>query len=48
MGSFVGVCSQSLMESFVENALWHYNQAREHDGLPPLSEMPDNTSYKPL
>jgi len=26
-------------------ALWHYNSARAHDGLPPLRRMPKGTVY---
>ena len=38
----------SPMESVHENALWHYNRAREHDGLPPLLRLPFNTRYEIL
>ena len=27
------------------DALWHYNSARAHDGLEPLSRMPNGTVY---
>lgn len=27
-------------------ALWHYNSARAHDGLPPLRRMPKGTTYR--
>ena len=26
------------------DALWIYNSAREHDGLPPIARMPNGTS----
>jgi len=28
-----------------QNALWQYNGARAHDGLPPLKCMPKGTKY---
>lgn len=40
--------SDKAMESKEEEALWHYNNSREHDGLPPLSELPDGTTFTPI
>jgi hypothetical protein len=34
-------------ESIAKQALWDYNSARAHDGLPPLSRMPKGTRYEP-
>lgn len=45
MGSFKGTCSHSTRESYRKNALWSYNSARAHDGLPPLDRMPAGTVY---
>ena len=45
MGSYKGVCTNSHMESYEENALWDYNKAREHDGLRPLSKLPKGTQF---
>ena len=35
------------MESVEANALWHYNRAREHDGLSPLQRLPAGTRFAP-
>lgn len=35
-------------ETVAAHALWHYNSAREHDGLPPLKRMPAGTVYTRL
>lgn len=32
-------------ETVAACALWHYNSARTHDGLPPLRRMPRGTTY---
>ncbi len=42
------VVSNKPMESKEEEALWHYNRSREHDGLPPLTRLPKGTTFKPL
>ena len=31
--------------NYKADALWDYNSAREHDGLPPVSRMPKGTRY---
>lgn len=36
------------MESKEENALWHYNRSREHDGLAPLDELPKGVRFVPI
>ena len=33
------------METKEEEALWHYNHSREHDGLSPLDELPIGTEF---
>lgn len=48
MGTYWGICSDTLMETAEENALWDVNKAREHDGLKPLDEMPRGTVYERL
>lgn len=35
--------TESHSETAEENALWHYNRMREHDGQPPLSRLPEGT-----
>ena len=43
MGSYSTVAKASPMETVEENALWDYNSARAHDGLPPLKVLPKGT-----
>ncbi len=31
-----------------QEALWDYNSARAHDGLPPLKRMPKGTKYQSI
>lgn len=45
VGSYSGTCSASYGETLAQSALWDYNSARAHDGLPPLSRMPAGTVY---
>ena len=45
MGSYKCIATESYGESVRENALWDYNSARQHDGLPPLHRMPAGTIY---
>lgn len=33
-------------ETVAQSALWDYNSARAHDGLPPLKRMPQGTKYR--
>lgn len=40
----VTVCDKS-METKEEEALWHYNRSREHDGMPPLKGLPKGTRF---
>lgn len=48
LGPTILTCTEGLMESKEDNALWHYNQARAHDGNPPLDELPRGTQFEPL
>lgn len=45
LGSYSGTCSASYGETLARSALWDYNSARAHDGLPPLNRMPAGTQY---
>lgn len=47
-GSYRGICSNSGSETYRKNALWDYNSARAHDGLPPIERMPAGTTYAPI
>lgn len=31
-----------------EDALWHYNRSRDHDGLSPLNRLPRGTKFEPI
>lgn len=46
MGPNSIIATPSYLESVEENALWHYNSARAHDGLKPLDELPEGTTIK--
>lgn len=49
LGPFsITVSDSSRSETKEENALWHYNNSRAHDGLPPLSNLPAGTTFTPL
>lgn len=43
-GPFKVVGTESPMETAMENALWHYNKAIEHDGYPPVDCFPEGTT----
>lgn len=47
MGSIqpIIVCP-SNMETSREQALWHLNKMREHDGLKPLVRLPNGTRFE--
>lgn len=47
MGSYVAVVCDS-QQTVAKEALDNYNYMREHDGLPPISRMPNGTEYIPL
>lgn len=36
------------MTSKAADALWHLNKMREHEGLPPLTRMPNGTKYEKI
>jgi hypothetical protein len=42
------VVSEKPMESKEEEALWHYNRSRAHDGLRPLHELPEGVRFELL
>jgi hypothetical protein len=42
------VVSDKTMETKEEEALWHYNRSRDHDGLPPVSKLPMGTTFRAL
>jgi len=44
-GSFTSVITDGYGMTYREIALAGYNSNRAHDGLPPLSRMPNGTQY---
>jgi len=42
------IVSDGTMQTKEEEALWHYNKSREHDGLEPLDELPEGTVFQEL
>lgn len=40
------IATASMLETMRQNALWHYNKMREHDGQEPISKMPAGTKYE--
>lgn len=49
MGSVEPICvSDKPSESKREEALWHINRMREHDGLRPLEELPKGVRFERL
>lgn len=42
------VVKESAMETMEENALWHYNSSRAHDGLQPLEHLPSGVTFSPI
>lgn len=49
MGSIAPfVATEYPMETKEENALWHLNSMREHDGLSPLTQVPAGTRFVPI
>ncbi len=47
-GSYTTIVTDSYRETKAQAALWDYNSARDHDGLPPLKKMPRGTKYHPM
>lgn len=45
MSALQFVASDKPSESWQEEALWHYNNHRAHDGLPPLKALPKGTTH---
>lgn len=35
-------------ETKEQEALWHYNKSRDHDGLPPLMRLPKGTKFEKI
>jgi hypothetical protein len=49
MGSVAPIIATDYpMESARENALWHLNRMRDHDGLPHLTRLPAGTKLERL
>lgn len=48
MSAWDVIVSDKPMESWQEEALWHYNKSREHDGLPPINRFPNGTKHEVL
>lgn len=47
MGSMQGFTVEGHdWEHAREEALWHYNSARDHDGLPRWDELPDHITLR--
>jgi hypothetical protein len=46
-GSYKTIVKSGRSETLAQQALWDYNSARAHDGLPPVSRMPAGTRYTP-
>lgn len=44
-GSYKTTIRVSRGETKAQAALWDYNSARAHDGLPPVKKMPAGTKY---
>lgn len=42
------VVTSSSMETKEEQALWYYNQSRDHDGLPPVKNLPKGTKFEEI
>ena len=40
--------SDKLMETKEQEALWHYNHSRAHDGLSPLKKLPSGVKFIPI
>jgi hypothetical protein len=47
-GSFNFTISRVTSRTVRKEALWDYNSARAHDGLPPVKRMPAGTFYSPV
>lgn len=42
------IVSDKFMETKEEEALWHYNHSRDHDGLRPLSSLPKGVKFEKI
>jgi hypothetical protein len=45
IGPFSCLVTPSSMETKEEQALWHLNSSRAHDGLPPLAKLPKGFTF---
>jgi hypothetical protein len=45
IGSYFVIVSESPMETKEQQALWHYNSARQHDGFNPVNKLPKHTKF---
>lgn len=45
MGNFQSIIFETSAETVAKSALHSYNNAREYDGLPPITRMPNGTKY---
>lgn len=48
MSAISFIVTGSTMETPWQEAMWHYNRAREHDGLPAVSVVPKGSKLIPL
>lgn len=46
MGPCKLVASETMYETKEQCALWHYNNMLEHDGIAPISELPEGTTFE--
>ena len=44
-GSYTTIVKSGTNETINQQALWDYNSARAHDGLPSIKRMPNGTTY---
>lgn len=40
------IATPSSQETKEQNALWHLNRMRDHDGLTPLTKLPAGTEFE--
>ncbi len=46
--SYRCIVEKGYNQTMRQDALWQYNSARDHDGLPPVKRMPKGTTYEPV
>ena len=42
------IVSNKISETKGQEALWHLNSMREHDGLKPMKKLPYGTKFEPI